>query len=602
MACALTSSGCSSCGKGGASSGPVDRAALGAMERVETLDFTPYLALGHALATHAPRPVTPLPPGPADRVFVTAWTPGKAPVRATGLGASLVDGIVAASEEVAKEVAPTAEVRIEIDALTAATPAALDPAMRERVFDVGLHGFAASLGAAKVGWVLPSEIVIDGDVDLHSEENETLHLRGEKLLDAIAARAHADGKTVAQWSGAQFEVTSRIEAAVPGLPPVPLVRTMPPHPTDITADALLAAVRAGAEYLTRAVDGHGAFTYEYDPTRDQQVRGYGMLRHAGAIYALMEAYDELHVLEWEQAATRALSYLKQQVKRSADGSYLTDSPDEEQQKVGGNGLALVAMVKYAQATGDARDLDPMRELARFIVHQQYGDGHFRENADVAREDESAQGKKLKKEIYYFSGEATLGLTRLYALDPDPRWLAAARKAADYIVQVRDAHDDLKHQIHDHWLSYALHDLYVLTREPSYATHAQKIADAILLGERTPATAPHPDYVGSFYDQGETTPTSTRLEALASTLQLARFMGADETRLRTASVQLACFMRGQQLDADSAYFAKDPARALGGVRESLLHNNVRIDYPQHAMSAWLRLARLLRDSEWGKPPK
>jgi hypothetical protein len=601
---ALGVTGCTTCSKGGggAVAGPLDRAALGAMAKVDGVDFAPYLATAHAIVTHAARPATTPPPGPGDRVFITAWTRGKQPLRATGLGATLIDSVVAASEELAKMTNEAGETRIEIDALTSAEPAVLDPKLRDRVFDIGLHGYVASDAAGKIGWVLPSEVILDGDVDLGNERKETLQLRGEKLIDSVIARAHSDAASVAKMNVARIMVDSRIEPAVAGEPPIALFRTMPPHPTTLTPDALLAAVRAGADYLARVVDDQGVFTYLYDPVRDQKERGYGMLRHAGAIYALMEAYDELRVIEWQKKASLAIMHLKSVLKQSADGMYLTDNLDEEQQKVGGNGLALIAMVKYAQATGDLSDLPTMRELARFTVHQQYGDGHFRENADVMREDEAARAKKLKKEVSYFAGEATLGLVRLYAIDPDPRWLAAARKSGDYLVQVRDVHDDLKHQIHDHWLSYALHDLYVLTKEPSYAKHAQKIADAIYLGERTPETAPWPDYVGAFYDQGETTPTSTRLEALASTFQLDRFMGTDETKIREVSMQLACFMRGQQLDAESLYFIKDPARSVGGVRESLLNSDIRIDYPQHAMSAWLRLARLLRDPEWGKPGK
>ncbi len=609
VALAFSASGCTSCAKGSgtATAAPLDRAALGAMAKVDGVDFAPYLALAHAIVKHGARPTAALPPGPGDRVFVTAWTRGKPALRATGLGATLGDSVVAASEEIAKmadgvAASDASDVRIEIDALTSAEPAVLDPKIRDRIYDIGLHGYVASNAAGSLGWVLPSEVLLDRDVDLGNEQKETLQLKGEKLIDMVAARAHTDAPSVLKMSVARFMVDAHLQPAVAGQVPIALFRMMPPRPTTLTADALLAAVRAGADYIARTVDARGMFTYQYNPVLDAKERGYGLIRHAGAIYALMEAYDELRVIEWQSKAALAIAYLKAQFKTSPDGSYLSESADEEQQKVGGAGLSLVALAKYAQSTGDMSELATMRELARFIVHQQYGDGHFRENADVMREDESARGKKLKREIYYFTGEATLGLVRLHAIDPDDRWLAAARKSADYIIHVRDAHDDLKHQIHDHWLSYALHDLYVLTKEPTYAKHANKIADAIYLGEITAETAAQPDYVGAFYHQGEVTPTSTRLEALASTFQLTRFMGGDETKIRASSMRLACFMRGEQLDADSVYFARDPAKAIGGVRESLLNSDVRIDYPQHAMSAWLRLARLLRDPEWGKPGK
>jgi len=67
------------------------------------------------------------------------------------------------------------------------------------------------------------------------------------------------------------------------------------------------------------------------------------------------------------------------------------------------------------------------------------------------------------------------------------------------------------------------------------------------------------------------------------------------------MRLACFMRGQQYDANSSYFTRNPDQARGGIRESLIINDIRIDYVQHAMSAWLHLARVLRDPNYGKAP-
>jgi hypothetical protein len=362
-------------------------------------------------------------------------------------------------------------------------------------------------------------------------------------------------------------------------------------------------VRAGADYLARQTDAQGKFVYLYDPTADAALKGYGSLRHAGTIYALSEAYGEMHDPAWSDAAARAIQWLLPKIKETPDGSWLADNMDEEQQKVGGGGLALIALAAYQSATGDTKNVETMRALARYMLHAQYPDGHFRDNADVMREDPQGQGaKKLKKEVFYFTGEALLGLVRLYAIDPQPQWLEAARKGADWVIDVRDSHADLKQQIHDHWMSYALHDLYVATKEPRYAEHAYKIARSILAGERRPGDlkgASELDYVGTFYDMGETTPTSTRLEALASDIQLARAKGDDETWLRAPAMELACLMRGAQIDDASVYFARNPARAMGGVRESLVNFDVRIDYDQHAMSGWLRLARELRDPTWGK---
>ena len=59
------------------------------------------------------------------------------------------------------------------------------------------------------------------------------------------------------------------------------------------------------------------------------------------------------------------------------------------------------------------------------------------------------------------------------------------------------------------------------------------------------------------------------------------------------------MLGQQFGADDDYWLRNPTKAAGGVRESFFVQDVRVDYVQHAMSAWLHLARELRDPSYGK---
>jgi hypothetical protein len=572
-------------------------ASLGAMKSVESTDLAPYFAVSHAILMHQDLPESLPPPAPGDRVFVTVWTRRHEPRRATGVGPTLLDSVERASRELARTIAD-GDVRIEIDTLTRAAPITLERALRPPLLDVGLHGTVASDARGALGWVLPSDLIVDEAARGQPTVTDALLLGRSWLVSRVAARANVEGAAVPSMSFFEVDTDDRLEAATPGEAPIRLMRGMPRHPQKLTPGALLDAVRAAADHLARAVDEHGVFRYQYDPVRDQPLPGYDLLRHAGAIYALMEAYADLRVPAWREAATRAIAHMRASLTMAADGSYLVRASDAEQKEVGGNGLALVALVEYAEATGDRAGMDTMRSLAQRIVARQYPDGHFRENADAVREEPETHPPGLKKEISYFAGEATLGLVRLYAIDPDPAWLRASRKAADYLVGVRDAHDDLAHQIHDHWLSYALHDLYVLTREPTYAAHAQKIAQAILLGEWKGDAALRGDFVGTFHERGETTPTSTRLEALASTYQLARFMGTSDRELRDASMRLACFMRGQQLDANSAYFARDPERAMGGVRESLFSSTLRIDYAQHALSGWLRLAHLLRDPTWG----
>jgi uncharacterized protein YyaL (SSP411 family) len=164
--------------------------------------------------------------------------------------------------------------------------------------------------------------------------------------------------------------------------------------------------------------------------------------------------------------------------------------------------------------------------------------------------------------------------------------------------VRDAIVSEDNQEHDHWISYAFNDLYRVTRDGAYIEHAYKIARAISKRLHREGEAPAPDWVGTFYE-GQTTPAATRLEAYDADIALSRFAGKPEDWLLAPAREVARSTLGQQYDAENAFCLPNPDKAAGGVRESLYVDDVRIDYVQHAMSAWLHLARILRDPEYGK---
>jgi hypothetical protein len=371
---------------------------------------------------------------------------------------------------------------------------------------------------------------------------------------------------------------------------------MAERPAEVTPERLVAAARRGADYLLRVMSAEGRYVYMYHPVEDRDDGSYGWLRHAGSTYALFEAYEELGTPAYLTKGELALRYLKAHLHDDPEsqGKWVLDTRDEEQQKVGGAGLSLLAFAKDAAMTGSLAELETMRALARCILKAQYEDGHFRSNADVEHE----TGKKLKREPVYYPGEAVLGLIRLYAIDPQPAYLDAARRGADWVVHVRDALVSEDNQEHDHWMSYAMNDLFRVTHDRAYLDFAYKIARSIQKKQRTAADAPAPDFAATFFD-GETTPASTRLEAYDADVALARFAGEPDAWLLGPAREVARSTLGQQFDPDNDYWLKNPSKAEGGVRESLFVHDVRIDYVQHAMSAWLHLARILRDPAYGK---
>jgi hypothetical protein len=556
-------------------------------------DATPYLAMARAIALHQGRGAVPAPPpGPGRRVFLVAWQPASAvPVVTSANGASLADAVAAAADALAAKGVDASRARLELDVPTGVDGMSLDEDVEVPLSSVGLDGVLVIRDDGKAGGVVPGEVAERSMFG----SGTPAKLDHQKLRAVLADRAGVAEPDLGSMRAYRFRADVHVESAgrdrVLGV-----TRGMVEHPAQATVDGLLAGVRSGADYLSRVINDQGRYEYMYHPVDDRDDPAYGWLRHAGATYALLEAYEELGTRQYLERAERALGYVKAHLVDDPDrqGKYILDTSDEEQQKVGGAGLVLLAFAKHAAVTGKRAELETMRALARSIIGQQYPDGHYRANADIT--DDS--GKKRKREPVYYQGEAALALLRLYAVDPQPAYLDSARRAADWVVRVRDVDVSQDNQEHDHWISYAFNDLYRVARDEAYVEHAYKIARAILSRQHRAGNSPAPDWVGTFYE-GQTTPGATRLEAYAADIALSRVAGRPDAWLLDPAREVAESMLGQQFGPDNEYWLPNPGKASGGVRESLFVQDVRIDYVQHAMSAWLHLAREIRDPAYGK---
>jgi len=139
----------------------------------------------------------------------------------------------------------------------------------------------------------------------------------------------------------------------------------------------------------------------------------------------------------------------------------------------------------------------------------------------------------------------------------------------------------------------LDELYELTGDNRYATHAARIAEAIVDAQRR--ASPHPDWIGSFYDPPRSTPTATRAEGLAAATRLARRAGKDDAPYLEALRRMATFQLRCQITPENGLYLPRPDLAQGGFRRSLTNWEIRIDYVQHNLSALLGLRSLLLSS-------
>jgi hypothetical protein len=351
----------------------------------------------------------------------------------------------------------------------------------------------------------------------------------------------------------------------------------------------LAGVHRAADYLARACREDGRFVYRVDLRDGRELGGYNMLRHAGAMYALANYQERWPEPTVEAALARAADYLKREHVRAVPGndwlavwSEPRDTAPREA-KLGGAGLALTALGELEQVAPGSTPKVELRRLADFIVFMQKPDGTFHSKFLVDR------GRDDSWVSLYYPGEAALGLLVLDELEGQTGgFRPVVVKALMALAAERRGQTGVPP---DHWalLATARLPLAKLDRETQRALldHGIQIAES-MLSDRAPHAASSP-LRGCFGDDGRTTPTATRLEgllALESALSKSRARSAQEDALRARIRRVA--------DEGVAFLLRAQVRSgryRGALPRAFGRHEARIDYTQHALSAFMQYAAL-----------
>lgn len=362
----------------------------------------------------------------------------------------------------------------------------------------------------------------------------------------------------------------------------------PPSP-----DLLLTAARQGADYLVRSLGSDGRFVYAYLPKTDEVKDDYNILRHAGTTYALLEVYATVGDGKYLEAAERALDYLRRQVQDCAIDPRWACVVEDGEVKLGGNGLALLALEEYVKVSGREDDLPLIERLGGYLLAEQAPSGEFTVHK---RSHPSGQASDFVSQ--YYPGEALLALIR----HPrgDNAWIDAAERGARWLITVRDQGLEIGRLAHDHWLLYALNEIHLERPDPLLLEHGAKIVQAIVSGQnRRPSYA---DWHGSFYVPPRSTPTATRSEGLGAAHPMLTRGGrtAEATAALEAMGYAVEFQLRTRFDDISSLYLPTRERIRGGFRRSLDNYEIRIDYVQHNISALLALRRLLQPATTPDP--
>lgn len=404
-----------------------------------------------------------------------------------------------------------------------------------------------------------------------------------------------------------------------------------PNPAN---DELDKFIRQAGQYLVKACESSGRFQYEFS-TRPGQVGAsrYNLLRHCGAIYALADFARMSGDSQARAAAIRAARYLKETSIRPVNEnpnmtavwtlSEVTGIEADPQAKLGGAGLALIALTQIERIAPGTTPVEELRKLARFVVFMQKPDGAFYSKFYPDQRQRDDRWTSL-----YYPGEAVLGLLMLYELDPRKAWLAAAEKGMLALARQRESQSPTPP---DQWILLAAARMRTYQTELE-AEQAWARIEAIAMRttadmiQEQKAQLDHDLLAGCFTADGRSCPSATRLEGLLATRSwLAKehelhreleptirrgmeFLIRCQIQEGPGSGGMPCVLPAfaelsvHGLDENSEIDTDDPdptakdSRAAPSTTEHSVEvikldpAVIRIDYVQHAMSAALEFQR------------
>ncbi|MDD4781649.1 MAG: hypothetical protein PHT02_13750 [Tissierellia bacterium] len=256
----------------------------------------------------------------------------------------------------------------------------------------------------------------------------------------------------------------------------------------ITKDTLLDAISLTKNnYFKKVVKKNGKYIYSYLPEENKKKKEYNILRHAGTTYSLLETYELMPDEKLLTVAESAINYIIEKIKSfEINENEVSVVVEKDTVKLGGNALAIIMLAKYTQITKNYEYMELMQRLATWICEAQNKEGEF-----IIQKQKYSTKDIYKFKSEYYPGEAILSLMRLYQLDGNKEWLNAAELASYYLIKVRDKYADINTIIHDHWLLYALNELYREKPQNIYIEHVLLITKSIMKSQITTPFGGHP---------------------------------------------------------------------------------------------------------------
>ena len=335
-------------------------------------------------------------------------------------------------------------------------------------------------------------------------------------------------------------------------------------------------------YLLNSIGSNGKFAYAANMISGVSSSDYSPLRHAGSLYALALSNQAPPDPAVAAAIIKGATYLVTNYVGALptpttppttpvwSQPVSTATPFSSDASLGTAGMGLTALCLTQQLSGSAITNDVLVGIGRFIVLLQQPSGEFYDQYVTG------QGPAAMAKDRPHHGEAILGLVYLYEATNDAIWLIAAGKGLAFLAAARAS---LALVPADYWSAIATQRFlphFAASQCPSTVAalqqHVTQIANAILAN---PAVL----------NGSVPLKIATRIEGLAAAYHVLSSMASANY---LASIQAAAANAATKLAAaqvQTGAFAGAVTKSTSAAQAKTA-GNVRIDYVQHALAAFL----------------
>lgn len=347
-------------------------------------------------------------------------------------------------------------------------------------------------------------------------------------------------------------------------------------------------------YIGRNVHEDGRFQYrkniDSEITYDDNI--YNSLRHAGVLYS-MYMYEKYGLVKkYKDLRIKSSQYfVERYIKNLYDDVYgVVSLPEEEQIKfpIAKSGAAGVALCALSNLYKEKEiDLKILRGLGEFILSMQNEEGNIYAYYDI-----NTKTINKEAEAIFYPGEAAAGLIYLYEIDPQEKWLNAAKKTVLYLSKIRKSMDlDIPF---DHWSVLVVEKLFKLNlvspeERNTLMVYAEQMAIPTLNKQITNSNN---SYFGAFNDNIMPCSLGTIMEGLSSI-----YFCTDSDALKSIifkSLSIGCMFLSK-VQVKTGEQAGGLPNSANWVKPGVTPNAsvIRIDNVQHVVTGWLKFQNILK---------